>query len=80
MNPKLLQQPITDEFIEKTIKEVRNNIARREEESFGQGLFWAAIAVWLSMALSYALGDDPGPWNVSGVFIVGLWYRFRKRK
>ena len=72
------QKPLTDEFIEKTIREVRNNIARREREAFSKGIIWTVLVTWFGMAIVYAIGNTPNPGIMVGTLVVGLWYRYGK--
>lgn len=71
------QKPLTDAFIEKTIMEVRNNIARRERISFGNGILWTVILTWLIMIMVYVSGNTPNPGSMVGLFMCGLWFRYK---
>lgn len=75
MNPQL---PLTEELVNKTINEVRTNIAKRENRAFGNGILWCVVVTWLGMALVYAQGSTPNPGIMLGSLVYGLWLRFKK--
>lgn len=78
MDPKIqaAKDRLTQQQVEKTIKEVRNNIARRERVAFGNGVLWCVIVTWFSMAMTYGLGHRPNPGIMIGSLMYGLWNRF----
>lgn len=80
MDPRIqaVKNELSRQQIDKTVKEIRNNIARREREAFGRGILWSFVVMILTFSGVFAYGHTPNFGSLLGLFLAGLYYRYTK--